>query len=64
MLKQASTGEVSLADAARALGLPDGGHVLRAIANAGLLLPVLSSEEVARQLAAGATALEQCEVHK
>ncbi len=60
VLLEASTGKISIMEAARQLALPDAGFVFHRLAAAGLPLPRLSAAEVKRQLVQAQDALDGC----
>ena len=53
-------GELSLSEATSMLGVTDSGHALRLLAEAGMKMPRLPSETVARQVAETHGALKAC----
>ena len=57
-----SAGKLSMVEAANILGLPDGGYVLRRMAQVGIPLPRLTEAEIARQAKASLEALKACMV--
>lgn len=60
ILVSASIGEISIAQAARLLELPDAGYVLHRLADMALPLPRLSDEVVHAQLKDARAALDDC----
>lgn len=60
ILTAVSKGHLSMLEAARQLALPDAGHVLRGMANSGLLPPRLPDELLCRQARAARKALDAC----
>ena len=60
VLLDASTGKLSIIQAAELLGLPDAGYALHRLADVGLPLPRLTEDEVQRQAAASLDALNDC----
>lgn len=63
-LREVSLGNLSLAQAARDLGLPDGGHVLRWLREAGMPMAKLPAETARAQADAARDALEECRIEK
>lgn len=60
ILMSASTGEISVTEAARLLDVPDAGYVLRRLADHGFPLPGLSQSDAQKQLEAARQALDEC----
>ena len=59
VLLEASSGKISIMEAAALLQLPDAGYVLRRLADERLPLPKLTDEEVHRQASESLEALKQ-----
>ena len=60
ILMSASTGKISITEAARQLELPDAGYVFYRLAEKGLPLPRLSDDFVKNQLNGARSALDEC----